>query len=563
MVRKSEILEIRHRFALLIGVRDYEDDHYRNIPQTVHDVKELDKVLSESGYTVCTLHCDQTESTKKPTKENIWQKLKYIASMTGSGDLLLVHFGGHGDLDNKKKAYLVPSGGSKNTLPDSAIDLDEFKKKIVEAHAQVKILILDACHSGIDNYPDARGMPPDFERHVFPEAKDDAMYMSPDFERHVFLQSKGTGTLASCRRGEVAYEHDQTLHGTFTYFLLEGLKGKAAHKSKRFITFDDLKDYVTNAVRTWAIKRDLQQWPNASTHWIGIGDPPLVELTQPPTPIKPFILKALIAVFVIIAVVLINGLLNNKVLNIKMVHIPAGNFLMGTSAAEIAKLINDQPDLTREMVRDETPQRKIYLDAFYISKYEITNKQYGKFLKDNPQHPKPGNWNLRNFYDPDQPVVGVGWDDAVAFCNWLSKKTAGKYKLPSEAQWEKAARGTDGGMFPWGNSGTNIQIANYNNPYGKPMPVGYYPRGENPVYGTMEMAGNVAEWCNDWYDESYYVNLGNTKNPGGPLTGQKKVVRGGSWIDNAFFLRCTARNCYPPGTKREIIGFRVVRIPKN
>jgi sulfatase modifying factor 1 len=77
------------------------------------------------------------------------------------------------------------------------------------------------------------------------------------------------------------------------------------------------------------------------------------------------------------------------------------------------------------------------------------------------------------------------------------------------------------------------------------------------------MAGNVAEWCNDWYDESYYVNLGNTKNPGGPLTGQKKVVRGGSWIDNAFFLRCTARNCYPPGTKREIIGFRVVRIPKN
>jgi formylglycine-generating enzyme required for sulfatase activity len=264
-----------------------------------------------------------------------------------------------------------------------------------------------------------------------------------------------------------------------------------------------------------------------------------------------------------IVLIIIIGQFNNKLPKITMVCIPEGNFLKGTSDTEIRELLNDHPDWRHEMFRDETPQKEIYLDAFYISKYEITNKQYGKFLKDNPQHPRPGNWNMKNFNDPDQPVVGVSWNDAVAFCNWLSKKTAKNYRLPSEAQWEKAARGTDGGMFPWGDSGPNIQIANYNNPYGNPMPVGYYPRGENLVYGTMEMAGNVAEWCNDWYDERYYIKLENTENPRGPLTGSKKIVRGGSWIDNAFFLRCTARNCYPPGTRREIIGFRIVRIPGN
>lgn len=255
------------------------------------------------------------------------------------------------------------------------------------------------------------------------------------------------------------------------------------------------------------------------------------------------------------------GLFNNKVPKvpeIKMVHIPAGNFLRGTSEAEIAKLVNDQ----HEMVTDETPQKEIYLDEFYISKYEITNEQYGKFLKDNPDHPKPDYWDVENYNDPDQPVVGVNWNDAVAFCNWLSQKTGENYRIPSEAQWEKAARGTDGRIFPWGYSGPDIKIVNFSQPYGNPKPVGYYPGGMNQDYKTMEMAGNVAEWCNDWYDESYY-SIANKNNSEGPSSGQYKVVRGGSFKDNAFFLRCTARNGYPPDTKKETIGFRIVRIPDN
>ncbi len=309
MGKNSEILEIRHRFALLIGVRDYTDPKFRKIPQTVHDVKELDKILTKFGYTVCTLHCDQSEAVKKPTNANIWGELKNIANMTGPGDLLLVYFGGHGTLDSDA-AYLVPRDGRKSALRKSAIDLKEFKQEIINADAQVKILILDACHSGIGR---------------------DSISMSPEFDQHVFLQAEGTCTLASCRRGEVAYEHDKTKHGAFTHFLLEGLKGAAPRKVDRFITFDDLKNYVTYEVRSWAIKRGLQQWPNAITK--GIGDPPLVELIPKPPPTPPEIIspsptnitkktirnkipwKILIPLIVLAAIIFIGislGLLNNK-----------------------------------------------------------------------------------------------------------------------------------------------------------------------------------------------------------------------------------------------------------
>lgn len=248
-------VEICHRYALLIGVRDYVDISFRKLPQTVHDVRELEKVLTRYGYHIRTLHCDQSGTDQKPTKANICAELENIASMTDQGDLLLVHFGGHGYLEGKNRAYLIPSDGRKSALKESAIDLKNFKKKIIKAGAQAKIMFLDACHSGI-----GRG----------------AIGMSIDFERLIFLQANGTATLAACRRIEVAYNHDITPHGVFTYFLLRGLNGAAARKSQKYITFDDLKDYVTYEVKSWAYKKGLKQWPNANTQLV--GDPPLVEL---------------------------------------------------------------------------------------------------------------------------------------------------------------------------------------------------------------------------------------------------------------------------------------------
>ena len=208
----------------------------------------------------------------------------------------------------------------------------------------------------------------------------------------------------------------------------------------------------------------------------------------------------------------------------QMIAIPAGDFLVGSSEIENA-----------------LPAGKQYLDKCFVAKFEVTNEEYKYFLLASPQRPVPAYWDEKKFNVANQPVVGVSWFDAIDYCNWLSQKTGKTYRLPTELQWEKAARGTHGKIYPWGDSEPNLKRANFSQPYGKPMRVDSYPAGMNTDYGTMNMAGNVAEWC---YDSN----------------GQP-VVRGGSWRDNAELLRCASRVIFDPSVKRENIGFRVVLIP--
>jgi len=258
-----EPTEIRARYALLIGVRDYENAAYRSLPHTVHDVIELEKALSEAGYTTRVLHSDQPDVNLKPTRNHIWDSLENLAGQTGPGDLLLVYFGGHGDL-REEAAYLVPCDGGKFSLHRTAVDLDDFKQTLAAAGAQAKVLILDACHSGIGR--DAAGM-------------DEA------FARHVYLEATGTATLASCRKGEVAYEHHESSHGAFTHYLLAGLRGAAIQERSGFVSFNGLSNYVTATVKKWAIGQGLQQWPNATTELV--GDPPLIQPPNHPVPRSP------------------------------------------------------------------------------------------------------------------------------------------------------------------------------------------------------------------------------------------------------------------------------------
>jgi uncharacterized caspase-like protein len=252
--------QILGHYALLIGVDEYDDLFFQSISQTTHDVVELESILTGYGYEVRTLHCRQEDPKMKPTKANIDAALDKISHEVhpydgkNPGDLLWVHFGGHGELGSDGKAYLIASDSRISMLAETAIDLEEFKKKIVGVNAQAKILFLDACHAGISR--DAEGL-------------------SPEFERHISLEAEGTATLAACMSHEKAWNHDTSPYGVFTHYLLEGLKGKAAQKGKSFITFDDLRYYVSNKVKSWAEARRKKQTPNASSHLV--GDPPLVE----------------------------------------------------------------------------------------------------------------------------------------------------------------------------------------------------------------------------------------------------------------------------------------------
>jgi formylglycine-generating enzyme len=233
--------------------------------------------------------------------------------------------------------------------------------------------------------------------------------------------------------------------------------------------------------------------------------------------------------------------------------IPGGFYLMGSPPEEAGRYWH------------EGPQHKVQLSAFYITDKEITNAQYAQFLIFTG-HPPPLYWLDKNLNTPEQPVVGVTWHDAVAFGKWLSKVTGEEYRLPTEAQWEAAARGgLLGKPFPWGDQppeqGRRF-LANYNpNPYDKDgflnsAPVGSFPPNG---FGLFDMAGNVAEWCGDWYDPTYYASS-QEENPGGPASGTYRIIRGGSWYARARELRCAARQFYRPSRGDGFIGFRLVRL---
>jgi formylglycine-generating enzyme required for sulfatase activity len=154
-------------------------------------------------------------------------------------------------------------------------------------------------------------------------------------------------------------------------------------------------------------------------------------------------------------------------------------------------------------------------------------------------------------------VVVVSWYEAAAYANWLSEVTAKPYRLPTEAEWEKAARGIDGRKYPWGNEFDKIFCNSDESGLGRTSPVGIFPKGKS-LYGCYDMAGNVWEWCADWFDENYYSNC-PVKNPPGPTSGSHRVYRGGSWLLDAESCACPFRARYHPGLRDVNLGFRLAR----
>jgi sulfatase modifying factor 1 len=244
-----------------------------------------------------------------------------------------------------------------------------------------------------------------------------------------------------------------------------------------------------------------------------------------------------------------------------MVLIPAGEFQMGNSCDIILA------DGRRH--KDEEPVHMVYLDDFYIDKYEVTNAQYRKFMRatgygepmGNEWIPEKGSflsgfrpWSDGNFSGDDQPVVCVSWEDAMAYAKWADKR------LPTEAEWEKAARGgLAGKRYPWGDNITHHD-ANY---VGKDdidrwkytAPVGSFAPNEYELY---DIAGNVWEWCSDWYDSNYYSDS-PAQNPKGPDLGNMRVLRGGSWDYSEIALRCSHRHRFDPAVRFNVVGFRCVK----
>jgi formylglycine-generating enzyme len=203
---------------------------------------------------------------------------------------------------------------------------------------------------------------------------------------------------------------------------------------------------------------------------------------------------------------------------------------------------------------NERPVHRVWIDSFNIAVHQVTNSQYACYLAGTGVPPPP-TWSDPDFDDPQQPVVSISWFDAVNYCEWLTSLASGKvYRLPTEAEWERAARaGLEGKLFPWGNDGPE-RVPDYHLRWETgPEPVGRY---EPNAFGLFNMCDNVHEWCSDWFQADYY-SVSPERSPRGPASGTRRTSRGGSWRHHIKVTRCAARSSIPPEFQYADYGFRV------
>lgn len=269
---------------------------------------------------------------------------------------------------------------------------------------------------------------------------------------------------------------------------------------------------------------NLTSLPSATPTILPQTETPLPTPTKTPVPPPPLIEEA-------------GQVWVSSIDGVEMVGVPAGEFIMGRDDAKYER---------------ESPAHTVYLDAFYIDKLEVTNDLYRTCLEaggcleiERPEY----------FDNPDladHPVINVDIEMARRYCGWAGKR------LPTEAEWEKAARGTDERTFPWGE-GIDCDHAQYKECGGQTVPVGSYPLGASP-YGALDMAGNVWEWAPDLFAEDYYQDSPE-RNPTGGDRGNEFVFRGGSWTESGDLLSSTYRTWYNPNAQYYNLGFRCVREP--
>lgn len=220
-----------------------------------------------------------------------------------------------------------------------------------------------------------------------------------------------------------------------------------------------------------------------------------------------------------------------------LVRIPEGWFMMGSEVGQ----------------DNERPVHSVWVDAFLLAVTQVSNEEYARFLNASGA-PAPPFWTDPNFKHPRQPVVAVSWFEAACYCEWLHEQTGRPYRLPTEAEWERAARGgVEGKLFPWGNEPPQ-SLPDYDQRWKKaPEPVARY----SPTsFGLYDICENVHEWCSDWYQPDYYA-VSSERNPRGPEIGARRASRGGSWRHHVKVSRCAARSSIPPEFHYADYGFRV------
>ena len=224
------------------------------------------------------------------------------------------------------------------------------------------------------------------------------------------------------------------------------------------------------------------------------------------------------------------------------VLIPAGDFRMGCATGR----------------DDEKPVHRVWVDAFEMAVFQVRNSDWRAFMEATG-HAAPPEWKNPDLNHPDQPVVAVTWFEAEEYCRWLGQASGRRYRLPTEAEWEKAAQGgRHGALYPWGDEPPQDHeeyVRRWTGKVSGPLPVG---KGTPNVFGLYDICENVHEWCAEWYSREYYAGSPE-RNPAGPMSGERRASRGGAWRHHIKASRCAARSSIPPDFQYTDYGFRVVR----
>ncbi|MFN0196589.1 MAG: SUMF1/EgtB/PvdO family nonheme iron enzyme [Planctomycetaceae bacterium] len=588
------------RWALLIGVNQY--DYARELKYCVADQESLSKSLIKAGFPdrQVTLMTDEAKEPRlRPSKGNIKKQVELLCQLAERGDLVFIAFSGHG-VHLEKTSYLCPTDAQLDDT-ESLISLEWIYEQLGESAAELRLVMVDAC----------RNVPPE------PEGRRAATDKELKASARAFVAKaqevpEGILLLNSCTEGEFAQEHTDLGHGVFTHFLLQGLEGKADKDQNKRITLSELFTYASKETTFYVRDKFADsQRPKLKgnlavdvlDYEVAISasspqpvDPPGGTPSTPDKPGEPL------------------EVITNS-LGMKLVLIPAGEFEMG-SHEDALTLLKRFPEAKPDDIEGEFPVHKVRItQPFYLGQHEVTLGQFLKFYhaakyKVECERDGKGGWGWtgetfeqRKNYRPwswgfeeqtmNHPVVNVTWNDANAFCNWLSEKEGHEYRLPTEAQWEYACRAGSTTRFYFGNDVE--ELVQYSNladqankqiwPDPNTLTVGKYEDGklisttmpfpfvsENDGYGftapvgrfkpnpfsLYDMHGNVSEWCRDWYGRDYYAKSA-ADDPQGSSSGDFRVLRGGSWYGNPQGSRSAIRGRNTPDDRYNGIGLRVSR----
>ena len=567
------------RWAVVVGVNQYVQLSHLNF--CVADARKLRDQLVSAGFPADNvfLLVDGPDARSQPNRANIQRQIGSVLAVAAQDDLVLVSFSGHGvHLDGK--SYFCPAEASLDDPQTTMVPLELIYQQLEASKARQKLLLVDACRN--DPRPSGSRDATSHQRSL--KGLADQLAAVP----------AGILALSSSAAGQISWEDEQFGHGVFMHYVMEGLSGQADVQGNRDGAVSLLELYAYSELQTkrWVLRNKPGYLQTPELLGKITGDFPLGRKASPPLAQAPFSATAARGHQQAWAKYLGQPIDLTNTQGMKLTLIPPGEFVMGStlSAEEIDRRL---PGGKPEYYADEHPHHAVRLTRpFYLGTHEVTVADFRRFVtatghkttaekegnalgyKDGKWEEVAGlNWQQPGFDQQDtHPVTCVSWEDASAFCQWLSREDGRSYRLPTEAEWEYACRAGTETIFFWGDdpdagegylngadeTGTLDGRSwaykfNFKDGYAATSPVG---RFKPNAFGLYDVLGNVNEWCHDWSDGSYYA-ASPVDDPPGAAAGSLRVRRGGSWSYEPGFCRSAYRIYATPGYRSVSLGFRV------